>query len=75
MRIVSADTAAVAAAVLVIVIAVAATIVVVVEISIVVAERCVMTAAGICTGRGVHAQQTAQNGIDVCFGFDWRLVR
>lgn len=72
MRIVSAGTAA--AAVLVIV-AVAVTVIIVVEISIVIAERRVMTAAGICTGRGVHAQQTAQNGIDVCFGFDWRLVR
>lgn len=72
MRIVSAATAAVA---VLDIIAVAATVVVVVEISIVVAERRVMTAAGICTGRCVHAQQTAQNGIDVCFGFDWRLVR
>lgn len=59
----------------VVTITVAATVIVVVEIPIVVAERCIMTAAGIGTGRGVHAQQTAQNGIDVCFGFDWRWVR
>lgn len=80
-RTASGTTSASAAAILVIVAVVVtiavvtAAVIVVVDIAIVVAERRIMTATGIGTRRGVHAQQTAQNGIDVCFGFDWRWVR